>query len=75
MYFHETPVILQDVYQDGARNQFYLTEVLQDCCLQMLLASVKEKKVTPQAWIQVCSVHNHPNAIPQSILIHALCWY
>ena len=35
----------------------------------------EEKKVTPQAWIQVCSVHNHPNAIPQSILSHALCFY
>ena len=44
-------VTLQDVYQDGARNQFYLTEVLQDCCFQMLLASVKEKNVTPQARI------------------------
>ena len=51
------------------------TEVLQNCCLQMLLASVKEKKVNPQAWIQVCSAHDHPNAIPQSILIHALCLY
>ena len=49
-------------------------EVLQDyCCLQMLLASIKEKKVTPQAWIEVCSARDHPNAIPQSILIHALC--
>ena len=53
----------------------YLMEVLQDfCCLQMLLvASIKEKKVTPQAWIQVCSARDHPNAIPQSILIRALC--
>ena len=49
-------------------------EALQDCCcLQMLLASIKEKKVTPQAWIQVCSARDHPNAIPQSILIRALC--
>ena len=52
----------------------YLMEVLQDCyCLQMLLASIKEKKVTPQAWMQVCSGRDHPNAIPQSILIRALC--
>ena len=65
---------IQDVYQDAARNQ--LIEVLQDCCcLQMLLASMKEKKVTPQAWIQVCSARDHPNAIPQSILICALCLY
>ena len=51
----------------------YLMEALQDwCCLQMLLASIKEKKVTPQRWIQVCSARDHPNAIPQSILIRAL---
>ena len=54
----------------------YLMKVLQDCCcLQMLLASTKEKKVTPQAWIQVCSARDHPNAISQSILIRALCLY
>ena len=52
----------------------YLMEILQDCCrLKMLLASIKEMKVTPQAWIQVCSARDHPNAIPQSILIRALC--
>ena len=52
----------------------YLKEASQDCCcLQMLIASIKEKKVTPQAWIQVCSACDHPNAIPQSILIRALC--
>ena len=54
-----------------------LMEVLQaeivSCCLQMLLASIKEKKVTPQARIQVCSARDHPNAIPQSMLILALC--
>ena len=54
----------------------YLMEALQDCCcLQMLLASIKKKKVIPQAWIQVCSARDHPNAIPQSILIRALCLY
>ena len=45
---------------------FYFTEALQDCCLRMLLASMK-------AWILVCTVHDHPNAIPQWILICALC--
>ena len=55
-----------------SHEPMYLMEVLQDCyCLQMLLASIKEK-VTPQAWIQVCSARDHPNAIPQSILIRAL---
>ena len=57
-----------------SQELIYLMEILQDyCCFQMLLASIKEKKVTPQAWIQVCSAGDHPNAIPQSILIHALC--
>ena len=53
------------------------TEVLQDrCCLHMLLASMKEKKVTPRALlIQVCTAHDCPIAIPQSILIRALCLY
>ena len=58
------------------QEPIYLMEVLQDCCcLQMLLASIMEKKVTPQglAWIQVCSARDYPNAIPQSILIRALC--
>ena len=51
-------------------------EVLQDgCCLQILLASIKEKKVTPQAWIQVCSARDHLNAIPQSMLIRPLYLY
>ena len=74
MYLREISTI-QDVNQDEARNQLInLMEVLQDyCCLQMLLASIKEKKVTPQAWIKVYSARDHPNAIPQSILIRALC--
>ena len=74
MYFREISTI-QDVYQDEAMTEpMYLMEVLQDCCcLQMLLVSIKEKKVTPQPWIQVCSARDHPSAIPQSILIHALC--
>ena len=59
---------LQDVYRDRTRTN-------QACCLQMQLASMKEKKVTPQTWIQVYSARDHPNAIPQSILIHALCLY
>ena len=55
-------------YTRRSHEPMYLMEVLQDCCyLQMLLASIKEKKVTPQAWIQVCSARDHPNAIPQSI--------
>ena len=59
-----------------SQEPMYLMKVLQDyCCLQMLLASIKEKKVTRQAWIQVCSARDHPNAIPQSILIRALCLY
>ena len=57
-----------------SHEPMYLMEVLQDCCcVQMLPASIKEKKVIPQAWIQVCSARDHPNAIPQSILICALC--
>ena len=57
-----------------SQGPIYLMEVLQDCCcLQILLASIKEKKVTPEAWIQVCSARDYPNAIPQSILIRALC--
>ena len=57
-----------------SHEPMHLMEVLQDCyCLQMLLASIKEKKVTLQAWIQVCSARDHPNAIPQSILICELC--
>ena len=74
-YFREISTI-QDIYQLPRRSHkpMYLMEILQDCCcLQMLLASIKEMKITPQAWIQVCSACDHPNAIPQSILIHALC--
>ena len=57
-----------------SHEPMYLMEVLQDCCcLKMLLASIKDRIVTPQAWIKVCSARDHPNAIPQSILIRALC--
>ena len=45
------------------------------CCVQMLLASMNKKKVTSQAWIQVCNARNHPNAIPKLILICTLCLY
>ena len=32
-----------------------------------------KESYAPQAWIQVCSARDHLNAIPQSILIRALC--
>ena len=41
----------------------------------MLLASMKERKLTSQAWIQVYTARDYPNAIPQSILIRALGLY
>ena len=73
--FHETKPYKVFTNTEPGTN-FNFTEVLQDfCCLHMLVASIKEKKGTPRAWIQVCTARDHPNAIRQSILIHALCLY
>ena len=38
----------------------------------MLLAPIKEKKVTHQAWIKVFTAGDYPNVFPQLILIRAL---
>ena len=53
-------------------TNFNFMEVLQDYCLHMLLAPIKEKKVAHLAWIKVFTARDYPNVFPQSILIRAL---
>ena len=49
-------------------TNFNFMEVPQDyCCLHMLLAPIKEKKVTHQAWIKVFTARDYPNVFPQSV--------
>ena len=62
---------MQDVYQDGVIATNF--EVLQDYyCLHMLLAPMKEKKVTHQAWIAVFSARDYSTIDINSCIILAL---
>ena len=74
VYFHEAkPCKMYMFTKMELATNFNFMEVLQDyCCLHMLLAPIKEKKVTHQAWIKVFTARDYPNVFPQSILIHAL---